>query len=168
MSALFIFTHEDVKNFSKKEVGFFFQQADRYEKETLLCKKKSTGYNVWFISICKTLMKKKKKIIRYKQVSSPLRWDTVICSPNACLPWHHDARNGSVTVRNMFILCKQLSIHQRQRHSVALVTAYGPTPSYDMMKQDLIGQMCVIIDGMWAHWGAFDKVSPLRITSIGW
>lgn len=29
--------------------------------------------------------------------------------------------------------------------SAALVTAYGPTPSYDMIQKDLIGQMCVII-----------------------
>lgn len=69
----------------------------------------------------------------------------------------------------LFIVCKQLSIHQRQRHSVALVTAYSPTPSYDMIQQDLMGQMCVIINGMWVHKGVCDEFSPLmRITSFLW
>lgn len=59
----------------------------------------------------------------------------------------HDATDDSDTVRKMFIMCKQLSIHQRQSHSVALVSAYAPTPSCDMIQQDFIGQMCVIKGG---------------------
>lgn len=88
--------------------------------------------------------------------------ETVLCKyvPTVCMPWHHEARGDSV--RNMlFIICKQLSIHQRQRHSVALVTAYGRTPSYDMIQQDLIGQMCVIINGVPEHQGVYDEFPPL-------
>lgn len=83
-----------------------------------------------------------------------------ICSQLARLPWHHEAGDDSVPVRNtLFTVCKQLSIHQRQRHSVALVTAQRPTPSY-VIQQDLMGQMCVI-NGTWVHRGVCDEFAPL-------
>ena len=67
----------------------------------------------------------------------------------------------------LFIICKQLSIHRRQRHSVALVTAYARTPSYDITQQDLIGQKCVIINGMLEHQGVSDEFPPLmKVTSL--
>lgn len=75
---------------------------------------------------------------KWPWVSSPLRWD-IETKYVPCLHvlWHHEWRDDSVTVRNMlFIMCKQLSIHQRQRHSAGLVTRYDPTPSYNMMQPD--------------------------------
>lgn len=102
-------------------------------------------------------------------MSPAWRWHILeeICSLIARLPWHHEAGDESVPVRNtLFTVCKQLSIHQRQRHSVALVTAQGPTPSY-VIQQDLMGQKCVIINGTWVHKGACDEFSPLmRFTSF--
>lgn len=92
-----------------------------------------------------------------------------ICSLFARLPWHHEAGDDSVPVRNtLFTVCKQLSIHQRQRHSVALVTAQRPTPCY-VIQYDLMGQMCAIINGTWAHKGVCHEFSPLvRFTSFPW
>lgn len=82
--------------------------------------------------------------------------------PITYLQWHHEAIDDSDTVRNLlFIMSKLLSIHQRQRHSVALVTAYGPTPSYDMTRKDLRGQMCVIISVMRVCHGVSDEFSLL-------
>lgn len=88
---------------------------------------------------------------KWSQVSSPPRWH----AHRKYVPWLHvcyDIMMPQMTQMQweicLFIVRRQLSIHQRQRHSVALVTAYGPTPSYDMIREDLIGQMCVIISEM--------------------
>lgn len=107
-------------------------------------------------------------------IAAEMRHTEQICSPTPRPPFPHppgcrSAVTSSETPRmtqwqraNMlFIVCKQLSIHQRQRHSGALVSAHTvPTPSCDVIQQDLTGQMCVI-NGMRARRGARDEVLAL-------
>lgn len=64
------------------------------------------------------------------------------------------------------IRCKQLSIYQRQRPSVVLVTASKPTPSYHVTEQNLMGQICVIINEVWLHSGLGHEFSPLMMMMI--